>query len=111
MKTDLRIGSEVYVFDGNRRVYDRAPDGRSIGDSIYREHFYKVKIDGETPRKWKAGWHEAFKKNPYETGFYTAEMVEDAVWKKQHAPRIRQIIYTANASQLRAIAEILGYMP
>lgn len=71
-----------------------------------------MKITGETPRKWKTIWGDAFKKNPYQTGFFTEEMVEDRVWDKAHRYGIsNQVQYKVTTEQLKKIAEIIGYQP
>lgn len=46
---EIRVGSVVWFFDVNRRVYD---EGRRL---VYREHFREVPIIGETPRSWILG--------------------------------------------------------
>jgi hypothetical protein len=108
---DLHIGSEVYVYDENNRVYERDASGRAIGGAIYREFFRKVPIVAETARKWVTHWGEAFKKNPYESGFLTEEMVETRVWEKEHRYKIIRITERVDAETLRKIAEVIGYVP
>ncbi len=107
---NLSIGSKVFIFDGNNRVYERSADGRSMGGPIYRKHFREVEITGETPRQWVTGWGKATKKDPYNTGFMTAKMVDDRVWDKDHRYKITdKINYNASTEQLREIARIIGY--
>lgn len=52
--TNLSIGSIVYLFDPNHRVYPKDENGRNKWGSnpIYREHFVPVVITGETARSW-----------------------------------------------------------
>ncbi len=108
----LQIGSTVFIFDENRRVYIRNQKGGllSSGGPVYRDHFVQTTITGETPRKWKTAYHrEAFKKNPFETGFYTEEQVNQLCWAKEHHPRIRDELLNATYDQLQQIAKILNY--
>lgn len=55
--SDIGIGSTVWVFEANRRVYakKRAGDAYGHGGPIYREHFVARKIYGETKRSWLVG--------------------------------------------------------
>ena len=108
MSSELKIGSKVYIFDENRRVYhvDKAKHGHG---PIYREHFMLVEITDESPRKWKTTGRGAFKKNPYETGFYTKEMVEDAVWDRENRHYIREAIYRTDVETLKKVAKLVGY--
>jgi len=46
----MKIGSKVWRFDSNRRVYER--DERGDKRLIYAEHFYEATITGETSRSW-----------------------------------------------------------
>jgi hypothetical protein len=109
----LKIGDTLYRFDGNRRVYR---DGQS--GPIYREHFEPLKIIGENKiswlleRNWKANkkdlssakaWHYGGR------GFFTAEGMEDDIWQHDHRHHIRHLFDQASPSQLKQIAEIVGY--
>lgn len=109
MSDDLRIGSRVFIFDPNRRVYERAADGRHAGAPIFSKCFIEVEITAETPRKWKTPSGDAFKKNPYETGFLTAQMVESKIWEKANRYKIIDKLHHASFEQLRAVAKIMDY--
>lgn len=43
---------DCWIFDENRRRYKVDDKGRSIGGPIWREHWVKVEIVGETSRSW-----------------------------------------------------------
>jgi len=43
---------DCWIFDENRRKYKEDKNGRSLGGPIWREHWVKVNIVGETSRSW-----------------------------------------------------------
>ena len=50
----LSVGAPIWYFDTNRRVYrDRRVDPR--GAPIWREHWVKMMVTADTPRKWIIG--------------------------------------------------------
>ena len=49
---EIKIGTPVWVFDRNRRVYKKDSKGRSVGAPIWREHWRKTAITSETSRSW-----------------------------------------------------------
>ncbi len=110
---DLSIGSEVYIFDENRRIYRRDEKGNVSGGPIYREYFRKVQILRESPRKWITAFNSASKKDPYKTGFLTLEQVEEQCWDKDNRIDIMHLIQNKSVTteQLRHIATIIGYTP
>ena len=57
MKTihDLKVGDTVWVFDGNRRVYERDDNGRREGGPIWIKHWVSAKVVGETSRSFVVG--------------------------------------------------------
>lgn len=47
-----RCYPDCWIFDENRRRYKVDEKGRSVGGPIWREHWVKVEIAGETSRSW-----------------------------------------------------------
>src|SRR5690348_13336803 len=73
----LAVGSTIWVFDCNRRVY--AKDGR--GGPIYREHWRPVKIASETSRSWITDWGQKVpKKGEHHGVCFTEKEVDDKSW-------------------------------
>jgi hypothetical protein len=106
--------THVWVFDENRRVYPvNAP--RKIGGSpIYREHWAKREIIGETLRSWliSEGWKTV--KIPKSGAdprlfLFNEKDVDDNVWVNDHRYRIQRLIPTLSPDQLRQVAELIGY--
>ena len=112
--TDLAVGSTVYVFDENRRVYTKPADG-GWGEIIYREHFRPRKIVGETSRSWVLeGYDEAKVNKKTLAGVYVDdEAVDRACWIHDNAHKISyqvgNLTKQGDYDKLRAIAEIIGY--
>lgn len=110
---DLKIGSTVWIFDEDHRVYPK--DKRFGSGPIYREHFRPEIIDGETRTSWligskqwrKSDWIRINKKNPQ--CCVSIEEVEGRVWAQEHRHRILQLAQTSDYETLRKIAELVGY--
>lgn len=95
--SELHVGAEAWVFDGNRRVYAQDKNGRRTGPPIYREHFRKVYIVGENRRSWIYGYSSD---SPNYTAkavkrpsmgrclLYTEQQVEDACWLNEKRQRL-----------------------
>lgn len=56
------IGMPLWFFDDNRRVYKTNENGRPYGGPIWREHWRKVEIIGET----RISWIIAYEGSPFE---------------------------------------------
>ena len=116
----LIIGSTVWVFDHNHRVYRKDANGRSVGGPIYREHWVPTEITGETARSWITRYGKFPKKDqecslipqggysPLTVAF-TEAAVDDNVWQRDHAVRIADLVRNADAHTLRKIAELIEY--
>jgi hypothetical protein len=114
----LKIGDTIYRFDLNRRAY---PKDGGIGCSpIYREHFEPLKIIGENKvswlleRSWKASKKDlSCARAPQYggRGFFTAEGMEEDIWRHDHRHHIQRLFDQATPAQLKQIADILGYAP
>ena len=122
MKTDFKVGDEVYLFDQNRRVYTRADKGCKWSGSkvIFREHFVKYKIVGETSRSWLIGveWRpDKYPKNrkndnPKWWGgrFYTAEEVDEACWIEANRVVLADAVrFCDDIGKLKQVAALVEY--
>ena len=106
----LGIGSTIWIFDINRRVYHKS-GGEHTEGAIYREHWRPVKIEGETSRSWVTSWYG--KKVPkfgksQDIAFTEAE-VEADVWVKEHRPKIVRIVERCGFETLKVIAKAVCY--
>ena len=108
----LGIGSTIWMFDNNRRVY---PEPRSThnGGPIYREHWRPVTIDGETSRSWVTSWYgkKVQKRGPRQGVAFTEDEVEADVWAHDHRYKIVRMIEQCDVATLKAVALAVGYMP
>ncbi|MGH7974861.1 MAG: hypothetical protein ACREBR_05000 [bacterium] len=118
--SNFKIGDTVYTFSENRRVYEKQKPGElySRGGPIYREHFVKQQIVGETTQSWIVAYEGGSpdsasatkhkKKGDY-VNIYTAEQVEEQVYHHDHAYYISELVRKADYTMLRKIAELLNY--
>jgi hypothetical protein len=106
--------ARVWVFDENRRVYPAKAPGGLSGAPIYREHWVKHLIIGETTRSWLIGseWAPAkvSKRGADPRRFLFSEKdVDDNVWAHDHRYKIERLILTLSPEKLRQVAELIGY--
>lgn len=102
----LSIGSTIYVYDGNYRVYAANNNG-----PIYREHWRPMEITGETSRSWITAWGEKVPKRGAHHGVaFTIKEVDDMCWMNDHRYKIeREVGRIRDSIKLREIAKIIGY--
>jgi hypothetical protein len=106
--------THVWVFDENRRVYPKKEPGDLSASPIYREHWVKHPIIGETARSWLIGptWRPT--KIPKRGAdphlvLFNEKDVNDNVWCNIHRYQIQRLIPTLSPDQLRQVAELIGY--
>lgn len=74
--------THIWKFDHNRRVYERdAMTGKAIGSPIWRKHWVKYKVEGETSRSWiiECGRTKVSKKKPNEDYNLTYAFSEEQI--------------------------------
>lgn len=108
----LGIGSTIWLFDNNRRIYPE-PRGEHNGGPIYREHWRPVTIEGETARSWVTSWYgkKVPKRGPRQGVAFTDAEVDADVWAHDHRYKIVRMVELCEVETLKAIAQAVGYMP
>lgn len=107
----LAVGSIVWRFDPNHRVYKRDARGYGIGGPIYREHFRAILIADETRVSWVLADGSKINKRTL-AGIYPTEAdVERDCWLHEHRHHVVRLVERCDYDQLRAIAGIVGYVP
>jgi hypothetical protein len=126
--TELAIGSTVWIFDPDRRVYAEKPKKGNLwysGAPIWREHWRPCVIMGETRVSWLVG-HTKDDTYPRKInkrdlaagkahGVLTSEADLDAAcYVHEHAHKIGERVQRisgglAAAETLRKIAALVGY--
>ena len=104
------IGSPVWIFNSNRRVYREG----ARGGPIWREHWMPEKIVGETSRSWIVGqgtWEKKIpKKGPWHGVAFSQEEIDNAAYVHEHRFRISEKVGRLDDfACLRKIAELIGY--
>lgn len=110
-RPEIKIGDTYFMFDINRRVYEKDEAGRPRGSASFRGHFFSVEVKGETSRSWIVGHfsQKVPKKDPWSV-LYTEDMIDDAEWINSHKYRISQdVLRVKDGDKLRQIAAIIGY--
>lgn len=114
MDNEIRIGSTLYTYDTNRRVYVGEGPNRSTDKS---KHWKAHVIIGETRTSWiLEGAPKADKKtlalrltNSYgmDSHAYTEAQMQDRRWRDLNYRRIVEAVERADATTLRKIAALL----
>lgn len=114
---DIGIGSTIWYFDVNRRVYRKDPGtGRSFGGPIWREHWRQVTIDAENRVSWVTTRGNVNKKAlaAGELAGWCAseEHINRCAWVNENKYEIMRIVQGLyDYETLRKVAEIVGYKP
>jgi hypothetical protein len=115
--SELGIGSRVWEFDTNHRVYPPKKPGQrySGGPPIYEKHFIEYRIVGEEGRSWLLqrgeGWRPT-KVGKQQLGkkFFTDSQREGMIWAHEHRhAMIRMIERCDDVDVLKQIAGLVGY--
>lgn len=119
---DISLGSTVWRFDRNHRVYARDASGTATGPAIFREYFRPTTISGQTTKSWvttgglkipKAGGDVrecaggAYGKIAV---YMTQEAVDAECWRQVHRWRLAKKVEECNdVALLKQIAALVGY--
>jgi hypothetical protein len=101
--------AHIWIFDENRRVYAKR-DGLS-GGPIWREHWVKHSVVGETTRSWilSNGRKIAKSQKPTSKIAFSESQIDDLEWAKVHMWKIRDRVERASPDELKQIAAIVGF--
>lgn len=99
----MKVGDTVWLFDGNRRVYENGNTAPT-----FEKHFYQEVIDGETSRSWLIRRSKFSKKDPLGSGIYTDEQKADKIWERANRYKIMDKIHWCSIEKLKQIDNILG---
>jgi hypothetical protein len=132
----VRVGSRLWKWDENRRVYARSAERRSFGSPIYAEHFVEVEVVAETGRSWIVaspgrsapvppftaeslrGTYAKVGKDLLRervgryghTVYFTDAQKAAMIWTKTHSRKIVELVERCrDVATLRAIAALVGY--
>lgn len=108
---ELKVGSKIWRFSENRRIYRKDAQGRSYGGPIWREHWQQVEITGETSRSWILRDKKIPKKGPLPWGYALDEQTIDrAAWVHDNSYLISvEVARERDYDKLQQIAAIVGY--
>lgn len=117
MDQTLKIGSQIWRFDVNRRVYTKE-NGHG---PVWREHWRPMWIIGETRVSWIVG-HTADsamhsgglvklpKRTDWPQGWATSQAhIDEAAWAHENRYAISQLIFRLDPEDLKAVADLIAY--
>lgn len=103
---------DCWLFDENRRVYRKDKSGNSYGGPIWREHWRKVEIVGETSRSWLTSCHRKVPKNGSERVCFSKQEITNQEWIHEHKYKIARLVERCHDWQvMKAIADLVGFVP
>lgn len=123
----LHVGSTLWYFDQNQRVYPKDKGSHYSGGSpIWREHWRAVKVESETKRSWvvRMGYRGAgsvvkHPKTAFENGgcprgwALDQDHITELEWQAVHHYQIAEFMRRHNrelpVATLKKIAEMIGY--
>lgn len=108
------IGSTVWLFNINRRVYRERKPGEiyASGAPIWREHWVPHLIVGETARSWVLEYGRKVPKKGADPRCvsFSSEEINRAAYVHENAPKIGdKVRRIADADLLRKVADLIGY--
>lgn len=110
-ETPLRkVGDPVWIFNQNRRVYVKHQSG-----PIWREHWEKKSVLGETSRSWLVGREyeqiKIPKKGPQPWGVcWSEEEVTRRAYVNDNAYKISDLVRRIDdCDTLKKVADLVGY--
>ncbi len=119
MTTDKQY-PDVWVFDENRRIYRTNEKGESYGSPIWREHWRKLKIVGETRVSWisscgdrvpKKGGRMRLSSGHFRDVSFSEADIDRQAWIAENRHRIAdKIRFINDHDTLRRVAEVIGYI-
>ena len=106
--------THVWIFDINRRVY-----GKNKYAPIWREHWRRREITGETSRSWIVGEylkHRELKipknpKTPQRHIAWSDKELDQLCWLHEHRYRLCRHVESLPAAELIKVASLIGYEP
>lgn len=110
-ESPLHVGSTIWYFDINNRVYPPRIHGEINGGPIYREHWRSVVITGETRVSWISHYGKKAPKRGSHPGWaFTLAEVDDDCWVHGNRGQLtNEVMRCGDAEALRKIAAILGW--
>ena len=105
-----KIMRDVWVFDINYRVYQKDENGRSYGSPIWREHWRKQKILGDTKRSWITYGGAKIPKKGGKGIAFSEEEIDRAAYVYDHKYKIAESVKAiGDFDMLKKIADLIGY--
>lgn len=101
---------DVWIFDENRRIYRKDKGGRPTGGPIWREHWRKLDIVGETRVSWVSSFGKKIPKKGGRGICFSLEEINQQAFVKGNIHKIVDAVRQCNDyATVRAIAELVGY--
>lgn len=100
---------DCWVFDVNRRRYKVDENGKSTGGPIWREHWAKVEIVGETSRSWVTSYGRKIPKSGGSGIAFSEEDINRMAFVEQRWAIANKVRYCTDYETLKQIADAVGY--
>ena len=108
-ETESSLGV-VWIFDINRRVYHKDEKGYGVGAPIWREHWCKHEIVGETKRSWILKYGKKIPKSGGRDIAFTEEEINRAAFIQDNRHKIADAVRCiTDYDTLKKVAEVAGW--
>ena len=100
---------DCWLFDINRRVYRRNEKGVAIGGPIWREHWVKLEIVGETTRSWVTSCDQKVPKKGSHRYVFSEEDIDLRALVEARYLIADRVNSCTDRDKLKQIADILNF--
>ena len=108
MDTEQPIFPRCWVFDINRRTYEKDSKGQSCGSPIWREHWREEKITGETKVSWVTQHGKKIPKKRSRGVCFSSVELDQVVWAQENRYKLSEELRECDDfAKLQAVSKIL----
>jgi hypothetical protein len=108
-KTEPAGYPDCWLFEPNRRVYRRNDKGETFGGPIWREHWVKIEIVGETTRSWVTSCGGKVPKKEGHAHVFSEEEINRRALVADRYSIAECVRHCCDYDKLKQIADIVNY--
>jgi len=103
------IGKTIWIFDENRRKYNRDSNGKALGSPIWKEHWAPHEVVDETRISWILRNGRKVSKKGGNGIAFTEEEIDRQAYVADNYYRISDMVRSLGYDKLKQVADLIGY--